>query len=694
VPVQTPTVRDRSGNAPRRVASYEDGLHHAEGTGKNPDSSADGHFQFTEGTWLEYAPRVADTKGKSRAQILAMRHDLPTATAAERLFRADNARYLRQRGLEDSPGNLSLAHFLGRFDAAKVLQAGPSTPIERIIDPKSFAANRKVLAGKSASEVVAWAHKRIGATVDGVVARADAVGEADPLDPEDYSDVPYERAAFAPSQIETNAELMQYKSGGDEYGVTGKLRDVTAWDPLMSSEILVWQANDGRRIVVDGHQRVGLARRLTGEGQKIELPALVVREADGITAAQARVLGALRNINLGTGTLIDNARVLRDAPHAAEMLKGAENRREIEGLSRLSYEAFGAAINDVIDPRIAAEIGKNAPDPATHTAMVDLLAKANVKDPKEAGAVVRQAVADGFGTPDEHQLSLLGSERQQSLYVPIARILSASAKRLREEKRTFKVLSQKAGKIEAAGNVLDRTANESKVISSDEALAILDATAHSAGPVRDALIAAARAELSGTRRADAVNQFLDALGGIDLRAAARGASEDGALREPSGETGSRDAAAETDRVLAESHGPELYDHAVAARQAAEPFSDPVGEAAKAQTALLDHDLRMDAAEQAGVPYIDPQMLAKIGGGEALDPAIVERNRQEARLRADSPLRPGATDAEGTMGLALFDVADQPTFRLTDEGDAKPIHEIMREAEADETAAKALRDCLK
>jgi hypothetical protein len=93
-------------------------------------------------------------------------------------------RYLRERGLEDSPGNLSLAHFLGKSDAAKVLKADPGyTPIERLVDPKSLAANRKVLEGKSASEVVAWAHKRIGAAVDMPVARADAVGEADPLDP-------------------------------------------------------------------------------------------------------------------------------------------------------------------------------------------------------------------------------------------------------------------------------------------------------------------------------------------------------------------------------------------------------------------------------------------------------------------------------------------------------------------------------
>jgi hypothetical protein len=638
-PIQHATVRTSGG---RRPSSYEDGLHSAEGTGHNPESSADGHFQFTEGTWLEYAPKVTDTAGMSRAQILALRHDLPTAQKAERLFRGDNARYLRERGLEDSPGNLSLAHFLGKGDAAKVLQAAPDTPIERLVDARSLASNRKVLEGKSASEVVAWAHKRIGASVDMPVARADAVGEADPLDAEDYSDVPYQRATFKPGELQTDAALMQYKSGGDAEGVTGKLRDVTAWDPIMSSEILAWEANDGRRVVVDGHQRVGLAKRLAGEGQDIDLPTLVVREADGISAAQARVLGALRNINLGTGSLIDNARVLRDVPDAAELLKGAENRREIEGLSKLSYEAFGAAINDVIDPRIAAEIGKHAP-PEAHMAMVDLLARNRIHSPAEAGAIVRQAVADGLGTADEAQLSLLGDQPQQSLYVPIARIMAAAQKKLREEKRTFRVLSDKATKIEAVGNVLDRTANESRVIGSDEALGILNATAHSAGPVRDALIAAARAELSGARRGDAVNQFLDALGGIDLRSAARGASENGPLGEPSGEAGGRDAAAASDAILANRNEPSLFDHAVSARDTAKAFDDPVGDGAKAQTEILDHDLQMDA-------LAEPKHL---------------------------------------FGLP------ETGFRVSEEGEKpQPLADIMREAESDELAAKALRDCLK
>jgi hypothetical protein len=113
--------------------------------GQEPRQLGRRSFSVHEGTWLEYAPRVTDTKGMSRARSSRCAMTSPTAAAAERLFRADNARYLRAHGLEDSPGNLSLAHFLGKGDAAKVLAAAPDTPIERLVDPKSFAANRKVL---------------------------------------------------------------------------------------------------------------------------------------------------------------------------------------------------------------------------------------------------------------------------------------------------------------------------------------------------------------------------------------------------------------------------------------------------------------------------------------------------------------------------------------------------------------------
>jgi hypothetical protein len=115
---------------------------------------------------------------------------------------------------------------------------------------------------------------------------------------EDYSDTPYERATLQPGRHQTDAALMQYKSGGDENGVTGKLKDVTAWDPIrMSAKSSCGKAMTvaacGRRASAVGWR----SSKARGRSRFADCP----REGRRHHAAQARVLGALRNINLGTG---------------------------------------------------------------------------------------------------------------------------------------------------------------------------------------------------------------------------------------------------------------------------------------------------------------------------------------------------------------------------------------------------------
>lgn len=101
------------------------------------------------------------------------------------------------------------------------------------------------------------------------------------------------------------------------------------------------------------------------------------------------------------------------------------------------------------------------------------------------------------------------------------------------------------------------------------------------------------------------------------------------------------------------------------------FADPAGEGPKAQLASIEHDLRMELG---------------------FDPAIAGRQRQQAELGAASPLR-NTAEQDGTMGLGLFDAADQPMFRLADEGAEVTLDDILKQAEADEAAIKAARDCL-
>jgi hypothetical protein len=513
-PIQTPTVRDQSAGAiaPRRPATYQEAVGRAEGTGKNPDSSADGHFQFTEGTWLEYAPRVTDTTGKSKAEILALRHDLPTAQKAEQLFRADNSKYLRDRGIEDSPGNLSLAHFLGKADAAKVLRADPATPIERVIDPKSFAANHKVLAGKSASEVVAWAHKRIGAAVDGPVARADAIDEDfDPSSP-----IPYTVEALRPDELAPSAA-----TPSDE-----------PWNPVSSQHLLVWEASDGTRTVIDGGKRVAHAQSRYPEDQSIHLPAVVLREADGVSQEMAQLVGKLKNVNLGTTSLEEAAGTLADIPEIADALKRPQFHREIAAIAQLPYEEFGNVINGAVDPAEAATRYTYSREisPELDKAQKAYIAKTNARISQTELQRLSWALQDGM-TPE-------------AAATHVKKFFDDYVNMDWEAERAAFAEELKARAAEGKG-----TANEAGVTT-----------------------------------------------------IARGDAASGRVSEPLGGAG-RDLAAEApDENIPRGSEPSLFEVAVAARDGAEKFSDPVSPEAKEQADILEHDLRQDAEAEALVAY--------------------------------------------------------------------------------------------
>lgn len=107
--------------------------------------------------------------------------------------------------------------------------------------------------------------------------------------------------------------------------------------------------------------------------------------------------------------------------------------------------------------------------------------------------------------------------------------------------------------------------------------------------------------------------------------------------------------------------------AVAARVA--PFDDPFGPGAARQADSLEHDLRM-----------------------AIDPAIAARQRQEADLRAASPMR-ATTDQDSEIGMPLFDAADQGSFRLAEDGDARAVPDLLDELDGDEAAIVAARACM-
>jgi len=363
--------------------------------------------------------------------------------------------------------------------------------------------------------------------------------------------------------IEVDAKTFQFKSGGDEAGVTDRLRGVTTWEPERSGVALVYEYADGRRVIVDGHQRLGLAKRLAAEGKPVEMPVRILREADGVTVEQARARAALKNIAEGTGSPLDAAKVLRDLGVSADKINLPPNSalvRQGEGLSRLSDDAFGMVVNERATEAHGALVGRIIGDTALHADILALVTRLKPKNAFEAESIIRQAKEAGATV--ETQASLFGDEMvSQSLFLERARVLDATVKRLKEDRGTFNVLLERSGTISGAGNQLDAEANAKRFLESGELMQYVQTQANMKGPISDALTQAARAYKSGDKIGKSVDAVVEAVRG----AIQRGDADGSAGRLGRGEAEPAPAAVAPEPVDA---GPGLFDAPVASERTA------------------------------------------------------------------------------------------------------------------------------
>ena len=334
------------------------------------------------------------------------------------------------------------------------------------------------------------------------------------------------------ARIETDAKTFQYKNDGDTEGVTDRLQGITDWDERSAMGGIVYEYADGRRVVADGHQRLGLAKRLQAEGKKTPWNVEIIREADGYTPADVRRLAALKNIREGSGTAIDAAKVLRETPDRIDSLNLPPNSalvRDAKGLAKLSDDAFGAVINGVVPISYGAVVGQHVADRNLHLDVVNLLNKLKPANATQAVSIAQQAAQ---ATTTETQSSLFGDEDvAQGLYLERAKILDAALSRIKKDRQTFKVLADRAETITSAGNRLDSQANAKRLETDSEMQAHLQAEANRKGPISDALTAAARDLKENPRQSKRiVGEFLDAIQAAD--------QPDGG--QPTGDQGDRD----------------------------------------------------------------------------------------------------------------------------------------------------------
>ncbi|MFZ5717371.1 MAG: hypothetical protein ACOY3N_31465 [Bradyrhizobium sp.] len=110
-------------------------------------------------------------KGKSEAEILAMRTNAALSQKMTDVYAAENQARLRRAGVPVTPTSTYLMHFAGPGGGVKSMKADPNTPAESILNNDAIAAN-PFLRGKT-SWVIAWANKKVKK------ARRDAPNEAD-----------------------------------------------------------------------------------------------------------------------------------------------------------------------------------------------------------------------------------------------------------------------------------------------------------------------------------------------------------------------------------------------------------------------------------------------------------------------------------------------------------------------------------
>jgi hypothetical protein len=249
---------------------------------KNPLSSATGAGQFIESTWLEMIgknrPDLA--AGKSRAEILALRTDPVVSREMTQRYAEGNAAYLRQQSVAVTSGSIYLAHFLGPDGAARVLRASPGASVETIVGADAVAANRSILAGKTAADVVAWADRKMEGAASGASPEARvAWGSA------------YKQAAEIYNRgVETLWDGISEAYDKGIQPTDGELRDLATLMPLVSDQELRGRI---KKKLDEQAGRAATAGVPVAAQQAVADAARVAGEQGGLGVVQRRTAAAM-----------------------------------------------------------------------------------------------------------------------------------------------------------------------------------------------------------------------------------------------------------------------------------------------------------------------------------------------------------------------------------------------------------------
>lgn len=316
------------------------------------------------------------------------------------------------------------------------------------------------------------------------------------------------------AEIGADGSLFQFKLDGDSKGVTGTLHTVKRWEPCFAGLLVIWQSksvrSDGfRYVVVDGHQRLDLAKRL-----KVEtLRCCLLREVDGWPVSRARAFGAAKNIAEGgeTTDAISVAKLIRGDAKVEEwfgaMPSGRKCFKDGSAIARVPASVFELILHHGIDVDYAAAIASTLDNEEHQLAAVRYLAKCPPNAQTRADFLVGQIKVAGFSTNQQDTLFGILSESNANME-HCAAILEATVKHLRAVKRAFKTVINFNGELSDVGNKLKVKINKRERAANESLAEEIVQLATFPGPVSDSLREAAERLVTGNDMDDVVKEFV------------------------------------------------------------------------------------------------------------------------------------------------------------------------------------------
>lgn len=720
--IATQITGDAIATVKARIGVVESG---GSATAKNPRSSARGLYQFTDGTWLAYYERRFGTQGLTREQILAKKTDTGLQNTLMDDLLSDNMRALVQGGQAADAGNLYLAHFAGRKGALDLLTAEPNTPVARVLGQRAVDAN-PFLRGMTASDVVAWAHRKMGgASAPQTAARAPETGmESDPfaaLDREladtraqiERIDGELEAGAVRPPREDDDAELPRPIAEAEAPSRTDPI------DPPAELPESVQAAIPPLRDVIDRQSRSlndveGLSNDLGVSEADLRAALTELAQRGDITMKIPRELRKRVPNARGRMRWQTDAEVLADrggvwdGDFSRPSLRGEDDlvaaiaRRG--GLSEDGFSAAQRARNATMDNPPRGHDLRNTGNIGGH--FVPGAGPLVRKSGRGVDELVEDLHDEGFFGPPEvtprpteaEFIAMLDQTILRGERIYPTRIENAADARAANVRDAFfepqieefrklwadygldpddlpEAMVSRAAARWADGEGLSPEQVIGQMVREDFEdtlrLAVDEEMEAKYGRDYDPFDPAQGDEFQ--RRFDALRYEAGYVADADgYFADGSNVFGPGEVEGPAGGRGAGGAQPARAGPGAEESGPLDPD-------SWQGWDEPDGPAAKITVDSMEHDAR-----------------AILDRGDEPDPAATARQGQETQLRADAPMRGENRTGQaqdGTMGLGLFDAADQPMFRMDEEGEAISGADMLADFETDAAFIQTVKDCL-